>query len=305
MCIVHVQKFYAFQLNLAHCQSKLGRSCEARVGQNLKKEEYCRNQLKDVFAGKSAAGPFKQYKECLEQQRTIAINKCVPSIKKTCKSKALSVIKTVRMELETVTSLMDRYPNMRVIHLIRDPRSVVLSRIKSGWSTHGATNLKDSRATLKSKKSHDAATSGQSAQHVNASVKFDDFSLADEMKFAPKATNGVAQEAQMYCSLTRKDIITRRHLEQRYPGSTYQMIYDHMVSHPLHELERIYRFIDEPIPNAITSWVKTLNSGAKTSESIAAKWKAEMSVQTAQLVDKYCQNLYDTIDYTWPDPLST
>ena len=270
------------------------------MGGNLQKERTCHAQLQSVFAGQSAAEPFKQYKACLDTERQTVMSKCVPIIDKTCKRKHLNVIKTVRMELETVVPLMEKYTNMRVIHLIRDPRSVVLSRIKSGWSTHGATNLRDSRAALKSKSPRDG---GGAALHVNASVDYDTFSMADELRMAPKATNGVAQEAQMYCSLTRKDILMRRYLEKKYPGSTYQMIYDHMVNHPQHELERIYSFIDEPIPEAISSWVKTLNSGQKTSQSIAAKWKKEMSTEAAQQVDKYCQSLYDTIEYTWPDPL--
>ena len=233
----------------------------------------------------------------MDEQRQKVMNKCVPVIDKICTSKPLHVIKTVRMDLETVVGLMDKYPNMRVIHLIRDPRSVVLSRIKSGWSTQGGTNLKDARGALKNTK----GTIPQ-PQHVNGNISYEDFSLGAELRNSPVPPNGVAREAQMYCSLTRKDIITRRYLEEKYPGSTYQMIYDHMVSHPVHELERIYEFIDEPIPKSISSWVKTLNSGARTSQSIAGKWRKEMAVGTAKQVDAYCQNLYDTIEYHWPDP---
>ena len=290
------------QLALVPCLNHLKKYCSDRIGRNASKQRHCFEQLIAARSAQSASkvqAPFRQFEACMKQRRSDVMKKCVPTLDRACHKKRLVVVKTVRMEMETALELMEKYPNnLQIIHLIRDPKSVVLSRMKATWALHGTTNPKRAKSELLQ-----VQKLISSPLHVNNSVMFEDYSVNREILSGPKPQNDIALEAHMYCALVRKDVITRRYIERKYPGRTYQMIYDEMVNHPLHELERIYSFIGEKIPSGIHSWVASLNSGGsgKTSQSHANKWKNAMSDSSAQLIDSFCEILYDTVtEYQWP-----
>ena len=53
-----------------------------------------------------------------------------------CTVSDLSATKTVRLTMETAETMLQRWPNLRIIHLIRDPRPVALSRMQDS-TYHG------------------------------------------------------------------------------------------------------------------------------------------------------------------------
>lgn len=288
-----------FQLGLVSCLKHLSKVCSDRIGRNHSKQNWCSEQLTAVRSPQTANAvqpPFRHYQACTKAKRDDVDKNCVPTLKRTCDRKRIVVVKTVRMEMETAMELMERYPdNLKVIHLVRDPKSVVLSRMKASWALHGTTNPRVQKDLMKQQKLP------LNPLHINDTVSFENYSVNQELLRGPKPLNGIASEAQKYCALVRKDVITRRYIERRFPGRTYQMIYDEMVSHPLHELERIYSFIEEAIPSSIRDWVASLNKGSQTSQSRAGKWRKAMSESSAKLIDSYCEVLYDTVtEYDWP-----
>ncbi|OWF43943.1 Carbohydrate sulfotransferase 1 [Mizuhopecten yessoensis] len=56
--------------------------------------------------------------------------KCISKLIPVCE-KAVRIIKTIRLSMDMVQELMENIPNLKVIHLLRDPRGMIVSRIKA------------------------------------------------------------------------------------------------------------------------------------------------------------------------------
>lgn len=55
---------------------------------------------------------------------------CTPLLEQECNAATTRVIKTIRLDLDTVDRIVDRNPDVKVIHLVRDPRAMLNSRRK-------------------------------------------------------------------------------------------------------------------------------------------------------------------------------
>jgi len=54
--------------------------------------------------------------------------KCVPILRSVCQRSSLRAAKTVRAPMLSMAALLAADPDLRVVHLLRDPRAVVSSR---------------------------------------------------------------------------------------------------------------------------------------------------------------------------------
>lgn len=70
------------------------------------------------------------YGTCIAHQK-IRMKPCAAILKATCLNSTFTVTKTVRVSMESVDTLMQRVPNLKVIHLFRDPRAVAKSRLSN------------------------------------------------------------------------------------------------------------------------------------------------------------------------------
>ena len=58
------------------------------------------------------------------------MNHCVPLLEQECKAAQIRVIKTIRLSLDFIDKVVERNPDIKVIHLVRDPRAMLNSRRK-------------------------------------------------------------------------------------------------------------------------------------------------------------------------------
>lgn len=63
----------------------------------------------------------------------LSVKKCVEELEKVCKATTHRVIKAIRISMELVSHMMDLWPNLKVVHLVRDPRGITNSRLKD-WA---------------------------------------------------------------------------------------------------------------------------------------------------------------------------
>ncbi len=114
------------------CQDYTPKLCGLRFNQRPENLMQCNQNLwntsyrethSDIMARNISA-----YRTCMERMRKEVNEKCVDLFRKPCESKALRSAKTVRSSMYSMGYLLEREQNLRVIHLIRDPRAVVLSR---------------------------------------------------------------------------------------------------------------------------------------------------------------------------------
>lgn len=90
------------------------------------------------------------FEGCLKQGRpSVRKDKnmfdCVKQLQKKCESSRVIVIKTIRTEMRLARKLMEELHNLKVIHLVRDPRAVLRSQkevkqcTESSGGIHGCT----------------------------------------------------------------------------------------------------------------------------------------------------------------------
>lgn len=71
-----------------------------------------------------------QFANCLKSKNSTNILEiCIKKMEDTCVSKHV-FIKTIRLSMEVVSLLLDLIPDLKVIHLIRDPRGIIHSRFR-------------------------------------------------------------------------------------------------------------------------------------------------------------------------------
>lgn len=80
---------------------------------------------------------FEKYIACMNGLKKIASRKCMAVLEADCKKRSLRVAKTVRATMDVAEHLLRSLPNMRIIHLVRDPRAVVRSRKEFDSSGRG------------------------------------------------------------------------------------------------------------------------------------------------------------------------
>ncbi|XP_064613360.1 uncharacterized protein LOC135477136 [Liolophura sinensis] len=54
---------------------------------------------------------------------------CIEAFAADCKQAPLRAVKVINLRVDHVTGLLDKYSNLRIIHLVRDPRGMIQSRI--------------------------------------------------------------------------------------------------------------------------------------------------------------------------------
>ncbi|KAK6182856.1 hypothetical protein SNE40_010445 [Patella caerulea] len=75
----------------------------------------------------------KKYLECLKiSQGVMGTASCLPLFQNACINSKVSVMKTIRMSVKSLKPLMTKFPALKVIHLIRDPRGTLRSQQRVG-----------------------------------------------------------------------------------------------------------------------------------------------------------------------------
>ena len=110
---------------ITRCRNILSNVCSARFNSNSRKDTKCYTNLHQNATERTLS--FTIYKRCLDSQMEL-LKPCVQQLEQHCKSKQIRAVKTVRLRMVHVEELLKRDPDLKVIHVLRDPRAVVRSR---------------------------------------------------------------------------------------------------------------------------------------------------------------------------------
>lgn len=69
------------------------------------------------------------YYQC---QKTKGVKECLDRLRTACRPRSQRILKVVRLRVKTLKYLFDMLPGLKVIYLIRDPRGILHSLIKTG-----------------------------------------------------------------------------------------------------------------------------------------------------------------------------
>ena len=100
--------------------------------------------IRNVFWGSliadfmtNGAQSTKNFKPCFTnaKQNGSRWKKCELNMAQTCTSRyTVTVVKTIRLRMSRALEIVERDPKVKVLHLVRDPRPVLLSRRKLGFA---------------------------------------------------------------------------------------------------------------------------------------------------------------------------
>ena len=122
-----------FFILLLHCRNPRGWRSDPRVVYaTLSKILTCKlSQVPPhvIRIAKAKYPTSKDYMSLYNCAKTQNLTDCVDAMETTCKQK-VRLLKTIRVTMELVSRLLPTFPNLKFIHLLRDPRGVMMSRLK-------------------------------------------------------------------------------------------------------------------------------------------------------------------------------
>lgn len=197
---------------------------------------------------------------------------CTPTLRQICAKRKLRAAKTVRASMLSMEPLLRADDQFRIIHLVRDPRAVVASRLAT--------------------KDESVISSYALRSNGNASV--------------PAKETPAVREASLYCRRAAVDLELSRLLQTRYPGRIMTVRYEDVLADVGRHAEAVYRFLGfEQVPRETDAWIKQdqqkmdAKLAAKGAVSTLDKWKkvinAEMDSAIVNGVCKRFFSLYNDI----------
>lgn len=144
------RQFYEYQINVqdftrclhdnkieassCHKASHLRAHCDKRFNLSPAKTKRCANMTLESKL-------VKKYKQCVLKTYERA-QPCLRHLQERCERASVRGIKTVRATMSEVELLLQQDPDLKVLHLFRDPRAVLLSRLnhESFRSAHSRKN---------------------------------------------------------------------------------------------------------------------------------------------------------------------
>jgi len=115
---------------------------------------------------KTTARMFKDYRACIQSYRRRVDANCTELLRKTIIDHRLRATKVVRATMDSMRPLLRALPNLRVIHLVRDPRAVALSRLRFDNSGRGAYTI-----SIRKPESPVVAEASLYCHHVTADIR--------------------------------------------------------------------------------------------------------------------------------------
>ena len=137
-----------YRLTEVNCYRFIKSYCGFRFGQRAPERlEQCRRLLANeanvttVRVDPSIVRLFADYSSCFRSYRGRVDSNCVHLLRQTITSRRLRATKVVRATMNSMRPLLRALPTLKVIHLVRDPRAVALSRVKFDASGRGTSTL--------------------------------------------------------------------------------------------------------------------------------------------------------------------
>ena len=124
--------------NYRKCRDHIKSHCESRFEDTLRLHK-CRLELLKADSSSSSDKDFMQYQTCANKNKKLMKEKCAPLLENECLNSPIRSIKTVRLSMEVAGRVMASHDNVWIIHLIRDPKAVTLSR-RGGTSYRGVAS---------------------------------------------------------------------------------------------------------------------------------------------------------------------
>lgn len=125
---------------IRYCRSLTpARHCGKRIWQRPDRIAECYHLMtnRSHRSERADRAPFHRYFNCTGAVRQLLDAQCVPHLQAACDRSPVRAVKLVRATMDSMVRLLEALPNLRVLHLVRDPRAVALSRTRFHSSGRG------------------------------------------------------------------------------------------------------------------------------------------------------------------------
>ncbi|XP_051985106.1 carbohydrate sulfotransferase 2a [Xyrauchen texanus] len=221
--------------------------------------------------------------------------KCPPQslqvLEEECLKYNTIVIKGVRiLDISVLAPLMeDPSLNLKIIHLVRDPRAVANSRIKS---RHGLI-----RENLQVVRSRDPKL--RRVPFVDPNHKVNKKDGADYHSIGAM---------EVICERTSRTLKTALHPPTWFKGKYMTVRYEDLVENPVKTVRNVYRFVNLSANHDIEAFAMNMTTGSSASSKpfivssrnatqAASAWRTVLNYQQIRQVEEYCQHAMSLLGY--------
>ncbi|XP_021392596.1 carbohydrate sulfotransferase 2 [Lonchura striata] len=205
------------------------------------------------------------------------------------------VIKGVRVfDLAVLAPLMrDPTLDLKVIHLVRDPRAVASSRIKS---RHGL--IRESLQVVRSRDPHIHRMPFLDAGHK----------LGGKKEGAGGSDYHALGAMEVICSSMAKTLQTALHPPDWLQGNYMAVRYEDLVVEPIKTLRQVYGFVNLAVSPEMEKFALNMTSGpgysskpfvvsARNATQALSAWRTALSYQQIKQVEEYCHQPMALLGY--------
>ncbi|XP_016155931.1 PREDICTED: carbohydrate sulfotransferase 2 [Ficedula albicollis] len=225
--------------------------------------------------------------------------KCPPQrlsrFQEECHKYRTLVIKGVRVfDLAVLAPLMrDPTLDLKVIHLVRDPRAVASSRIKS---RHGL--IRESLQVVRSRDPHIHRMPFLDAGHK----------LGGKKEGGGGSDYHALGAMEVICSSMAKTLQTALHPPDWLQGNYMAVRYEDLVVEPIKTLRQVYGFVNLAVSPDMEKFALNMTSGpgysskpfvvsARNASQALSAWRTALSYQQIKQVEEYCQQPMALLGY--------
>lgn len=232
----------------------------------------------------TGAKMFFEHFRCIEDMQEASFEMCIQPAEAACRHRAtLIALKVLRVAMADVEPLLLRVPDLHIIHYVRDPRAVVVSRLDAGFGLLQAaqTNL---------------SQTGSSSSSSNVA------------EFGPDEETVVVAESRYLCDRMLSDVRARHRLSARYPGAISVVRYEDLISNPVKVTCELFRRIGTIGPDEkYIKWLhEKLYGGTEgtrfetnraNASVTASRWRQRVSDWQFQQMNRHCRQVLLELGY--------
>ncbi|KAL4223933.1 hypothetical protein ACF0H5_017394 [Mactra antiquata] len=201
--------------------------------------------------------PMKtEFKTCFRQNRFPEI--CLLQLEANCLNTSHRILKTIRVSMEIAAIMLERIPNLRIIHLVRDPRGITNSRQKARSTFRTSAKTRPHSKSL--------------CNIMNSNMNYSDLIQA---KYPGRL------KTVFYESLAER------------PVDGAKFVYDFMKSNLTETISKnIYQSSHADVED--TNYYGTSRSNSSLT---AYAWRKTFGIAKTRIVDNACRDVYQKLGY--------
>ncbi|XP_046577056.1 uncharacterized protein LOC124284972 [Haliotis rubra] len=201
----------------------------------------------------------KEHHKCIKKNPGVnGIVTCLPHLKELCQSKRINSQKVVRLPLRLVSPLMKKYPDLKILHLVRDPRASIISQyVKLKYFPWN--QLQKYTETFCARVHEDLQTTAKIARDYPGRIKL--------VRYETMAEHPLEITDELY-----------QFVDAKITKELHKYVYDRTLS-------------GKKDTNCVTCLVKSNASVA------ANKWRTSIGLRAAQAIDAKCGKVYTLLGY--------